>query len=109
MGIYLETRYEGQDDTLLVRTGTPGLETVSVYQLVATIENRTNCYCCSCPDEGPTDMACRNHGFAASRPCEYHNMPGQTWGEEMMGTTSYGTMPLSVQAVRAQRAERKDN
>lgn len=56
------------------------------------VEERTNCFCCSC-DELSSDPACRNHGFAGTRPCEVHNMPGQPWDHS-------GEMPDSVQAHR---------
>lgn len=58
---------------------------------------RVDCYCCSCPDWGGPDPYCRNHGFAAERPCEVHNMPG-TADEK-------GVMPESVQAERARNRE----
>lgn len=102
MGIYPDEKYETQPNgVLLHRSSTPGLERVAVYVQIAYIENRTNCYCCSCPEDG-SDPACRNHGFAAVRPCEDHDMPGQPWGDEM-GADWRGTMPESVQALRARR------
>lgn len=61
---------------------------------------RTNCFCCSCGEREGSDPACRNHGWAANRPCETHKLPGQAWGEEA-GPELDGTMPLSVQAERA--------
>lgn len=36
---------------------------------------RTNCFCCSCPDYGG-DPYCRNHGFAGTRPCLTHGSNG---------------------------------
>lgn len=97
----------------------PGLTQTFVYELVAVIEERTNCYCCTCPDDGlQTDPACRNHGWAATRPCEEHDMPGQPWGDEMCtdacrGTRHAvgcrtGTMPNSVQVVRQRRRESEE-
>lgn len=66
------------------------------------LAERTDCYCCSCDDERPgSDPACRNHGFAAQRPCESHNLPGQPWGDELAGSELEGKMPLSVQQYRA--------
>jgi hypothetical protein len=81
---------------------TPGL--VEQRTVTATrweTKERTDCYCCSCHDDRPgSDPACRNHGFAAQRPCETHNLPGQTWGDEA-GPALNGKMPLSVQQYRA--------
>lgn len=54
---------------------------------------RTDCFCCSCSDWGGSDPYCRNHGFAAERPCEVHQMPGTP--------NEAGVMPESVQAERA--------
>ena len=86
MGIYGTKKEELQKgNTVLVRTIDPGygMEITEVWQLVATFENRTNCFCCTCGDREGSDVACRNHGWAAQRPCEKHEMPGQAWGEEM--------------------------
>lgn len=73
-----------------------------VYRGVPDVE-RTNCFCCSCNHYGDglitTDAACRNHGFAAHRPCEEHGMPGEPW--EDFGTPDDGKMPESVQQKRA--------
>ena len=114
MGIYATQREELQrGNTVLVRTIDPGygLEITEVWQLVATFENRKNCFCCSCGDREGTDVACRNHGWAAQRSCEKHGMPGQLWGEEMCNDLkhhgrqihdedcTYGKMPKSVQEV----------
>lgn len=65
---------------------------------------RTNCYCCSCCDDRQgSDAACRNHGWAAQRPCEKHKLPGQPWDDT--GDPNYaGLMPDSVQAHRAAQA-----
>lgn len=60
-----ETRHE---------TGYELTRTVTATEWVET--NRTDCYCCSCPEEGGADAYCRNHGFAGERPCETHNLPG---------------------------------
>lgn len=84
-----------------------------VYKGAPDVE-RTNCYCCSCDDTGDgfiqNDAACRNHGFAAKRPCELHNMPGQPWGDELgEDHPEYGKMPESVQAKRAADKQRYDD
>lgn len=57
---------------------------------------RTDCFCCSCGEEGGSDPHCRNHGWVGERPCETHNMPG-TLDDE-------GKMPASVQKVRRDHA-----
>ena len=51
--------------------------------------DRNDCFCCSCPDVGASDHACRNHGFYGRRPCEFHNLPGLKDED--------GVMPHSVQ------------
>ncbi|AYN57321.1 hypothetical protein PBI_BRIDGETTE_55 [Arthrobacter phage Bridgette] len=88
---------------------TPGL--VEERECTATgwtVKERTNCYCCSCPNEQTcADPACRNHGWAATRPCETHNMPGQPWGEE--AGELEGKMPATVQQARALRASEESN
>lgn len=70
----------------------------------------TNCYCCSCYEDDygmvTSDPACRNHGFAAQRPCELHNMPGQPWDD--YGFDTDGKMPESVQQKRADDQRRVD-
>jgi hypothetical protein len=58
-------------------------------------DERTNCFCCSCPEFGNSDPFCRNHGFAGTRPCEEHGMPGDFDPEMTEG------MPRSVQVERA--------
>ena len=63
------------------------------------VERRITCYCCTCGEAG-SDPYCRNHGFAAERPCEEHGMPGLA-GEE-------GEMPESVQAYNAKRQRRAE-
>jgi hypothetical protein len=56
---------------------TPGLKVTYVYELICVVEERTDCFCCSCSDEESTnDPYCRNHGWAAKRPCDIHDMPG---------------------------------
>lgn len=80
---------------------TPGvIEERTVTATTWKVTERTDCFCCSCDDERPgSDPACRNHGWAAQRPCETHQLPGQTWGDEA-GPQLDGTMPISVQAYR---------
>lgn len=79
---------------------TPGL--VEERECTATgwtVKERTDCYCCSCGDHPGSDAACRNHGFAAQRPCDEHNLPGQPWDDN--GSPSWaGKMPVSVQQYR---------
>lgn len=84
-----------------------------VYRGVPELEV-TNCFCCSCDDTGDgfiqSDAACRNHGFAAARPCELHGMPGQPWGDELgEDHPEYGKMPESVQVKRAADRKRYDD
>jgi hypothetical protein len=106
MGIYPDTYYEKQPDgSLFVRVHTPGLDMITVYPPpVAMIENRETCFCCSCGDREGSDVACRNHGFAAVRPCEEHGMPGSPWDIE---DDEPATMPVSVQEHRRQREQRE--
>jgi hypothetical protein len=56
---------------------------------------RTDCFCCSCGDREGSDPACRNHGWAAKRPCDVHNLPGSEWDDEE------GGMPEPVSLARA--------
>lgn len=70
----------------------------------AYAETRTDCFCCSCGESEGSDPACRNHGFAAKRPCDIHNLPGSEWDDfGIEGDTSVGTMPEPVSVARAQR------
>lgn len=85
----------GQEVTIIVSE--PGLEYRATLKPEDWTEVRTNCFCCSCGDMEGSDPACRNHGFAATRPCELHNMPGSPWDDD-------GTMPESVQVARARGA-----
>lgn len=73
-------------------TATPWVET-----------SRDDCFCCSCGEREGSDPACRNHGWAAQRPCETHNLPGQPWDNDPETGAMGGGMPLSVQAERARR------
>ncbi|WNO27771.1 hypothetical protein SEA_HUWBERT_19 [Microbacterium phage Huwbert] len=64
---------------------------------------RLTCHCCTCDEDywsGYTtnDPACRNHGFAGTRPCDIHNLPGSTWEDT-------DEMPDSVLTVRKKQAE----
>lgn len=67
--------------------------TASDWKLV----ERTNCYCCSCGDYGSSDPYCRNHGFAGTRPCETHELPGSADED--------GVMPDSVQTEQRRVAD----
>jgi hypothetical protein len=82
MGLYAEQFLERQGSTLLISENYPGISHVKVYQLVAEIENRTDCFCCTCGDREGSDPACRNHGWAAQRPCDIHGFPGQPWDDD---------------------------
>lgn len=62
---------------------------------------RTDCFCCSCRENGygglVADPYCRNHGWYGERPCETHMLPG-TAGDD-------GIMPVSVQARNTELRE----
>lgn len=118
MGIY-ESKIEtfNRDRTVLTITRDPGYGEIVVesWIKICEIRDRQNCFCCSCGDREGSDIACRNHGWMAKRPCETHDMPGSRWGEEMCddielhklmtrGTAhriscEYGKMPKSVEAT----------
>lgn len=105
MGIYANVTQKREGDLLIVTTETPGLKVIETFKLESREEDLTECFCCSCGDYG-SDPACRNHGFAATRPCEEHNMPGSVWDDFYVDGVldkSSGTMPESVQEVRRQR------
>lgn len=103
------TRYDGKEQWTEVEE-TPGLIRRRNVLASEWVEERTDCFCCSCGDREGSDPACRNHGFAAERPCETHNMPGSVWDDfGIEGDTSVGTMPESVQAVRRHRQESSAN
>lgn len=57
-----------------------------------SLDPRTTCYCCSCPEGLGRDVDCRNHGFDGVRPCETHGMAGEP-GDD-------GAVPVSVEAKR---------
>lgn len=94
MGIYPSLNTSRYGDVLQETVSEPGLKRTYVYQLLCVIEERTTCFCCSCVDQS-SDPSCRNHGWAARRPCEYHQMAGDPDSE--------GTMPVSVEAYRLSR------
>lgn len=107
MGIYPNRRTEdhqpssfGGESWVEVETE-PGIVRKRYVYAHQWVEKRTDCYCCSCGDEAGLDPACRNHGFAAKRPCEVHGMPGSLWDDDLPG--SGGTMPESVQAHNRRR------
>lgn len=95
MGIYPTEKIALNENGTLTRryNDQSGLITTTVYQPILVIEHRETCFCCSCGDFG-SDPACRNHGFAGTRPCELHGTPGTAWDDEP------GVMPASVQAAR---------
>lgn len=107
MGIYPDVRKglliswaDGHQTWRETRTQ-PGL--VEQRDITATpwvVKERTDCYCCSCADSQGGDAACRNHGWAAKRPCETHNMPGETWENDS------NVMPHSVQMERRRHTDR---
>lgn len=113
MGIYAERRWEDENGhrvSLPPRRTVPFVEVVSepgvTWRRTLTpsdwVEERTDCFCCSC-GEG-SDPACRNHGFAAQRPCDIHNLPGSEWDDfGIEGDTLVGTMPEPVSVARGKR------
>lgn len=78
MGFYPQESYDHRSRSIIKTVSQPGLEVVYIFELVATIENRTNCYCCSCPDDPypKNDINCRNHGWYGTKPCAVHQMDG---------------------------------
>jgi len=109
MGIYPErstTGYERLDDgqerwTEIERT--PGLNRRRTVVAQPWVDERTDCYCCSCGELEGSDAHCRNHGFDGRRPCELHQMPGQECHPEDFGVDGEPYMPASVQAYRDSR------
>lgn len=104
MGIYPTDEFKSKwGSDLITRTENwfDGKVKTTYYMPILVIEERTNCFCCSCGDREGSDPACRNHGFAATRPCEEHDMPGSVWDDD-------GTMPESVQEIRRQEKARED-
>lgn len=71
-------RHDDGSETWIEDVSTPGLIRSRVVTARAWTEKRTDCYCCSCRED-LTDAACRNHGWAARRPCLTHGLPGQPW------------------------------
>lgn len=104
MGIYPHTeqvrssvvRDGEQLETIVDYHHVPGVTRIRVFEKVAEFEIRDDCYCCSCRSGEGGDPYCRNHGFAGQRPCDVHQMPGQT--------DENGVMPASVQTERARLA-----
>lgn len=84
---------------LIVTSEYPGIKTITVWEPTLVIEDRTDCFCCSCGDREGSDSDCRNHGWDGRRPCDEHGMPGQ-YDEDRC-------MPISVQA-QARRQEAED-
>lgn len=76
MGIYPKTDFTKEGD-LLVKTynGFDGKIVKTYYQQILVIEERTNCYCCSCGDREGSDPYCRNHGYGyGERHCDVHDI-----------------------------------
>jgi len=96
MGLYPRTDFSMNDQGQLVQTfdDFSGAVRTIIYVPIVEFVTRTDCFCCSCGDPEGSDPACRNHGFAAKRPCEEHGMPGSVWDDD-------DTMPDSVQKERA--------
>jgi len=90
-------------DQFRIVTTEPGLVTTSFFKRYGAVEDRTDCFCCSCMEDDYghlyTDAACRNHGFAARRPCDIHNLPGQSWDDTF--PEGEGEMPTTVLQARA--------
>jgi hypothetical protein len=94
MGIYPHTEIKDRRPVANGETWTevrtqPGLTQTRVVIAAPWVEKRTDCYCCSCDDEGLADPYCRNHGWVGERPCDTHGMPGEA--------DDFGVMPVSVQ------------
>jgi hypothetical protein len=53
----------------------PGLERTRVVVALPWVDNREDCYCCSCFNNS-IDPYCRNHGHLGRRSCDTHQMPG---------------------------------
>lgn len=111
MGIYPETKYLSplhpgverlqptwNDGPMIQVVSEPGLTRKRTLTPGPWVEERTNCFCCSCREFGGADPACRNHGWAATRPCEKHKMPGSPW--DIDGDEYDGVMPVSVEKAR---------
>lgn len=98
MGVYANittsghTRHADGTETWTETRTTPGLTHTREVTASKWHEERDNCFCCSCPEHAYADPFCRNHGFAGSRPCEEHSMPGTP--------DEFGNMPRSVQSAR---------
>lgn len=103
----LDTMEARGDFTLGSRVGGPTGLQQHPGMAVATAGRQEPCYCCSCRPDGAADAACRGHGFAARRPCEFHGTPGVPW-DDTMGDDMLGTMPGSVQEANAAWARKKD-
>lgn len=60
---------------------------------------RTDCYCCSCGDYG-SDPYCRNHGFAGTRRCDVHRMPGTGKDPEYLHDGVYKVDLVKLRSVQ---------
>lgn len=111
MGIYPEFSYKevrgrpGAESQLHARTETPGFARTVVYVALMVIEDRTNCFCCSC--DGSSDPHCRNHGWLANRPCEVHDMPGQVHHPDDEGQPEGAFTPYVPESVQKYNARRE--
>lgn len=55
----------------------PGVNRTRIVIAEPWVEERTDCFCCSCElDSLSRDPYCRNHGWVGRRPCEAHKMAG---------------------------------
>lgn len=115
MGIYPTDTFDkipGSDWLVRTENWFDGTIKTTYYEPVLMIDVRTDCFCCSCGDREGSDPACRNHGWAAKRPCEVHEMPGTVWDDASLpgeGPDPWAnTMPESVQEIRRLEREREE-
>ena len=102
MGIYPVETFEQDPKTGWLKReydDFSGLKVTEYFEPVLRIEDRKDCFCCSCDEVEGSDAACRNHGHYGKRPCEEHNMPGFVWEDS-------DEMPDSVQEVRRKQRAR---
>lgn len=114
MGIYRDESWElpTPANALHIVNWGDGLITTDVYELAARFETRTNCFCCSCYGgqeyggyAGSNDPYCRNHGFAGTRACELHEMPGDQFIPDVDTDLPTDKPMLSVQQERKRNEE----
>lgn len=97
---YVKFTETARDDRSTVVTK----ETRTVYASPWHVEV-VQCYCCTCREDDygmlSNDAACRNHGFAGTRPCDIHGTAGSEWDDEMIpNPDNKPNMPMPVQAYR---------